>query len=58
MDLLAQTMGGRLFQIFGPTALKEPTLAKLVLHLADGRLPLVEDLKEQLWVVDRSKSAR
>ena len=45
MDLLAWTVGGRLFQIFGPTALKEPTLAKLVLHLADGRLPLVEDLQ-------------
>ena len=58
MDLLARTVGGRLFQIFGPTALKEPTLAKLVLHLVDGRLPLAEDLKERLWVIDGSRSAR
>ena len=55
---MARTMGGRLFQIFGPTVLKEPTLAKLVLHLADGRLPLVEDLKARLWVIDGSKAAR
>ena len=55
---LKPSVGGRLFQIFDPTTLKEPTLAKLVLHLVDGRLALVEDLRERLWVVDGSKSAR
>ena len=46
LDFLDQTPCGILFHIFGPAALKNPLLAKLVLHLADGRLPLVEDLRE------------
>ena len=58
VDSLDQTAGGRLFQILGPTTLQEPTLAKLVQHLASGMLPLVEDLSKRLWVADGSRSAR
>ena len=58
LDFSDQTAGGKLFQIFGPTALKEPTLARLVWHLADGMLLLVEDLSKWLWVADGSKSLR
>ena len=46
VDSLDRTTGGKLFQIFGPTTLKDPMLAKLVQHLANGMLLLVEDLSE------------
>ena len=58
LDFSDQTAGGKLFQIFGPTTLNEPTLSRLVWHLADGMLPLVKDLSEWLWVADGSKSLR
>ena len=58
LDFTEQTPSGKLFHIFGPTALKEPSLAKLVRHLADGMLPLVKDLREQLWVAIGSTSIR
>ena len=46
LDFSAQILGGRLFQIFGPAELNDPSFARLVLHLAGCRLPLVEDLRE------------
>ena len=58
LDFLDRTPAGILFHIFGPAALKNPSLAKLVLHLADGRLPLGEDLREQLWVAIGRTSIR
>ena len=48
LDFLAQILGSMLFQICGPTELKDPSFTRLVLHLADCRLPLVEDLREQI----------
>ena len=45
LDFSAWILGSLLFQIFGPAELKDPPSARLVLHLADCRLPLVEDLK-------------
>ena len=35
LDFSAQTSGGILFQIFGLAELKDPSFARLVLHLAD-----------------------
>ena len=58
LDFSDQTPGGKLFHIFGLAALKEPSLAKVVWHLADGMLPLVEDLREQLGVAIGSTSIR
>ena len=50
LDFSAWILGHILFQIFGPAQLNDPSFAGLVLHLAVCRLPLVEDLREQLWV--------
>ena len=46
-DFSALTSHGKLFQTFGPAALKDPSFARLVLHLADCKLPLFEDLRER-----------
>ena len=58
LDFSAQILGGRLFQIFGPAELNDPSFGRLVLHLAGCRLPLVEDLTEQLWVAVGRRSTR
>ena len=58
LDISAQILGSILFQIFGPTELNDPFFARLVLHLAVGRLPLVEDLRDQLWVAIGRRSTR
>ena len=50
LDFSVQILGCRLFQIFGPAELNDPSFARLVLHLAGCRLPLVEDLREWLWL--------
>ena len=58
LDFSGQTSGSILFQILGPAELKVPSFARLVLHLADCKLPLVEDLREQLWVALGRRSIR
>ena len=45
LDFSPWTSGGILFQIFGPAELKDPSFTRLVLNLADRKLPLVEDLR-------------